>query len=355
MRRPVPGYVRTRFAPRRRGHRVRELGGQRAVHDNAVHDGAGPTVLLAHQVVRAARLRHCRTVEVAQNVGVIGALGGGGYIALAGLWGSPISGASMNPARTFGPTLVSMDFDAYWVYVAGTVIAAGAAFVLRGYGGGRSGSATAQGALFSRGRESRQLIPDRVGSDYDAAVPAHPAGGRPVPARDHRTLPRVAGRRSRRRRRTPRARRRRRRDPYTTSRSRPPSISPCQASRRRPLRVSRPRGDRAGIRGTTDAGRAYRGVYPCVPPVGAIRSLLRTTGAVWPPIARSDRRRRSPTSSGTNDNHRCHARDQAARQQRKPRWLVVLRMACPAGRPAGSDGSRRAHRRDPPLVTHRSS
>jgi glycerol uptake facilitator-like aquaporin len=25
------------------------------------------------------------------------------FIALAGLWGSPISGASMNPARTFGP------------------------------------------------------------------------------------------------------------------------------------------------------------------------------------------------------------------------------------------------------------
>ena len=51
------------------------------------------------------------TASGAQNVGVIGALGVGGYIALAGLWGSPISGASMNPARTFGPTLVSLDFD----------------------------------------------------------------------------------------------------------------------------------------------------------------------------------------------------------------------------------------------------
>src|SRR5450755_4236314 len=45
------------------------------------------------------------TASGAQNVGVIGALGIGGYIALAGLWGSPISGASMNPARTFGPDL----------------------------------------------------------------------------------------------------------------------------------------------------------------------------------------------------------------------------------------------------------
>ena len=46
------------------------------------------------------------TASGAQNVGVIGAFGVGGYIALAGLWGSPISGASMNPARTFGPDLV---------------------------------------------------------------------------------------------------------------------------------------------------------------------------------------------------------------------------------------------------------
>ena len=43
------------------------------------------------------------TTSGAQNVGVIGALGVGGYIALAGLWGSPISGASMNPARTVRP------------------------------------------------------------------------------------------------------------------------------------------------------------------------------------------------------------------------------------------------------------
>ncbi|HME64392.1 MAG TPA: aquaporin [Streptosporangiaceae bacterium] len=98
------------------------------------------------------------TASGAQNVGVIGALGIGGYIALAGLWGSPISGASMNPARTFGPDLVSTTFTSYWVYIAGpiagAVIAVGIAFVLRGRGGGKSGAGAAQGDLFTEPYDS---------------------------------------------------------------------------------------------------------------------------------------------------------------------------------------------------------
>ena len=75
------------------------------------------------------------TASGAQNIGIFGAIGVGAYIALAGLWGSPISGASMNPARTFGPDLVGRDFGSYWVYVAGpltgAIIAVGFAYVLR--------------------------------------------------------------------------------------------------------------------------------------------------------------------------------------------------------------------------------
>ena len=93
------------------------------------------------------------TASGAQNLGIVGAFGVGSYIALAGLWGSPISGASMNPARTFGPDLVGRDFSDYWVYIAGpltgAVLAVGIAFVLRGAGGGRAGSGAAQGALYT--------------------------------------------------------------------------------------------------------------------------------------------------------------------------------------------------------------
>ena len=97
------------------------------------------------------------TASGAQNVGLFGAFGVGGYIALAGLWGSPISGASMNPARTFGPDLVGGNFSHYLVYVAGPIAGAAVAvviaFVLRGRGGGASGSGAGQGALFTESHD----------------------------------------------------------------------------------------------------------------------------------------------------------------------------------------------------------
>ena len=91
------------------------------------------------------------TASGAQNIGIIGAIGVGGYIALAGLWGSPLSGASMNPFRTLGPDLVANNFTALWVYVAGPlvgmIVAVIASAILRGAGGGRTGSLAAQGVI----------------------------------------------------------------------------------------------------------------------------------------------------------------------------------------------------------------
>jgi aquaporin Z len=91
------------------------------------------------------------TASAAQNVGSTGALAVGGYIALAGLWAAPVSGTSMNPARSFAPALVSGDWKAYWVYLAGpligAVIAVGCAVILRGRSGDPTARTAASGKL----------------------------------------------------------------------------------------------------------------------------------------------------------------------------------------------------------------
>jgi len=91
------------------------------------------------------------TSSGAQQVGAFAAIGVGSYIALAGLWGAPVSGASMNPARSLGPALVLGDWTAWWAYLAGpaagAVLAVGMAQVLRGPGGGPHGRQAAQGTL----------------------------------------------------------------------------------------------------------------------------------------------------------------------------------------------------------------
>ncbi len=91
------------------------------------------------------------TSSGAQNVGSVGALAVGGYIALAGLWAAPVSGASMNPARSFGPDLVGGNFTDYWAYIvgplAGALLAVAFAFILRGRGGGPTARAAGSGRL----------------------------------------------------------------------------------------------------------------------------------------------------------------------------------------------------------------
>lgn len=115
--------------------------------------GVSPGLALVWEIVLTAGL--VSTIlgvsSGAQQLGPIAAIGVGSYVALAGLWGSPVSGASMNPARSLGPALVLGDWSAWWAYLlgplAGAVLAAGIAYVLRGAGGGRTGRFAAQGTL----------------------------------------------------------------------------------------------------------------------------------------------------------------------------------------------------------------
>ena len=67
-----------------------------------------------------------------RSIGHNAALAVGSTVALLGLFASPISGASMNPARTLGPDIVGLDFNGWWVYIIGPIAGAAIAVTLIG-------------------------------------------------------------------------------------------------------------------------------------------------------------------------------------------------------------------------------
>jgi aquaporin Z len=76
------------------------------------------------------------TASGQNNVGPNAAIARGGYVAAAGLWAGPMTGAAMNPARSLSAAIVADDWSHLWIYVlaplAGGAIAVGFAWILRG-------------------------------------------------------------------------------------------------------------------------------------------------------------------------------------------------------------------------------
>jgi len=101
---------------------------------------SGTTALLWEIVLTAGLVSVILGVSSgAQAVGWGAAIGVGSFIALAGMIGASVSGASMNTARSLGPAIALWRFTDWWVYLigppVGAVIAVGIAYVLRGPGG----------------------------------------------------------------------------------------------------------------------------------------------------------------------------------------------------------------------------
>ncbi len=87
---------------------------------------AGTATALLYEVVLTALLMFV-IIAVATDtraVGAAAALAIGGTVGLDALFGGPITGASMNPARSFGPALASGDWHEFWLYVVGPVAGA---------------------------------------------------------------------------------------------------------------------------------------------------------------------------------------------------------------------------------------
>jgi aquaporin Z len=112
--------------------------------------GVGVVKAMIMEVVLTAGLVNTilGTASGARNIGTNGALAVGAYIALSGLWASPISGASMNPVRSLAPDLLRGDFSTSWIYAVGPILGALIAVFFEWI---LKGKATAAGAIAAQG------------------------------------------------------------------------------------------------------------------------------------------------------------------------------------------------------------
>jgi len=111
-------------------------------HDRPAHLGAttpsvGSAAAVVYELVLTAFLMFVITAVATDTraVGAAAAIAIGGTVALDALIGGGVTGASMNPARSFGPALVSSEWREFWVYligpVAGAILGAGAYQLVR--------------------------------------------------------------------------------------------------------------------------------------------------------------------------------------------------------------------------------
>ncbi len=178
----VPGYIAAQFAGGAlAGGFLRLMFGTAGMIGATVPGpGIGDIRALLMEVVLTAGLVSTilGTASGARNIGSNGALAIGGYIALAGLWAAPVSGASMNPVRSLAPDLFRLNFTTTWIYiagpVAGAVIATGFEWILKG-------KPTEAGTVAAQGDDRAPAQGDELS----------PSGRPPAATRPERTARRV--------------------------------------------------------------------------------------------------------------------------------------------------------------------
>jgi MIP family channel proteins len=116
----------------------------------------GTATAFGYEVVLTAFLMFVITAVATDTraVGAAAAIAIGGTVGLDALFGGPITGASMNPARSFGPALASGTWHDLWIYMVAPLV--GAAIGVFAYAAVRGGSTSRP----ARSDEARQLAAD---------------------------------------------------------------------------------------------------------------------------------------------------------------------------------------------------
>lgn len=86
--------------------------------------GAVQSLLLETLLTAMLMLVIVSVATDARAQGQMAALAIGGAVAVGALWGGPVSGASMNPARSLGPALAAGTWTAHWIYWVGPITGA---------------------------------------------------------------------------------------------------------------------------------------------------------------------------------------------------------------------------------------
>jgi aquaporin Z len=124
----VPGYMLSQFVGAIAAATLLRLLCGNVGHLGATlpNDHAGPVAALILEIILTCLLVTVilGTAHDTRLVGHNAALAVGATIALDGLFASPISGASMNPARSLGPALISGNLSSLWIYLLGPLLGA---------------------------------------------------------------------------------------------------------------------------------------------------------------------------------------------------------------------------------------
>jgi MIP family channel proteins len=122
----VPGYIAAQLAGAAAASAT-----HRALFGNVAHLGAtvpsgstGQAVGLEFVITAFLMLVIAALATDRRAVPGTAAIAIGGYVALAATFSGPIAGASMNPARSFGPALLSGTWTGHWIYWAGPIAGA---------------------------------------------------------------------------------------------------------------------------------------------------------------------------------------------------------------------------------------